>query len=329
MTLEHYARSVLASLLEPLRALVEPDSRVYLPYLVGSALIASGLWLVRFRRRTSLLTFLFPPRLWLHRSALFDYRLMFARAVVRAALLGPFSLSVLGVALAVSTCLRSLFGEGPGAEVDRGVVVALFSVSAFVAQDLARFVVHRAAHAVPALWELHKVHHSAEVLTPFTVYRVHPLESLLMRSGAGLVVGVLGGGFSWCFPGAVSGLTILGVDALAFVWTMLGSNLRHSHVWLSYGRILEHVFISPAQHQRHHSDQPQHHHTNFGSTFAVWDWLFGSLAVTGAREQLSFGLPAALKNHDASIASALIDPVLSSVRRLTKPTHAPLPQSGQ
>jgi hypothetical protein len=27
----------------------------------------------------------------------------------------------------------------------------------------------RLAHRVPVLWELHKVHHSATVLTPFTV----------------------------------------------------------------------------------------------------------------------------------------------------------------
>ena len=29
------------------------------------------------------------------------------------------------------------------------------------------------------------------------------------------------------------------VDAIGFVWTLLGANLRHSHVWLSYGPRLE------------------------------------------------------------------------------------------
>jgi sterol desaturase/sphingolipid hydroxylase (fatty acid hydroxylase superfamily) len=52
----------------------------------------------------------------------------------------------------------------------------------FVVEDASRFLFHLASHRSPWLWELHKVHHSAEVLTPFTLYRLHPIEGFLNRS---------------------------------------------------------------------------------------------------------------------------------------------------
>lgn len=299
------------ALLEPVRSLVEPDARVFWPFLASAALLSSAVWW-RARRRgatVSLLGFLAPRAVFLHPSSLLDVRLLFARSVVRAFLLAPLSFSALYVAVRVWMNLRTWLGPGPLADAPRGAVLAAFALSSFVAQDLARYVVHRLAHTVPPLWELHKLHHSAEVLTPLTVYRAHPLESLLMRSGALLASAVTAGVVLWAAPGKLPGAAILGVDALAFVWTLLGANLRHSHVWISYGPWLEHVLVSPAQHQIHHSDDPRHFHKNLGSTFALWDWLGGTLHVTRGRERLRFGLPPGQKNHRDTVASALLAPL--------------------
>ena len=63
------------------------------------------------------------------------------------------------------------------------------------------------------------------------------------------------------------------------------------HVWLSYGPVLSRVFISPAQHQIHHSKAPQHFDKNFGFIFAFWDVWFGSLYVPRAKEHIDVGLP--------------------------------------
>ena len=68
------------------------------------------------------------------------------------------------------------------------LVVGLFSVAMFVADDFTKYLMHRWMHRWPALWSIHKVHHSAETLTPITVYRVHPLEGVLYATrshGAG------------------------------------------------------------------------------------------------------------------------------------------------
>jgi sterol desaturase/sphingolipid hydroxylase (fatty acid hydroxylase superfamily) len=314
-----FLASLVEGASEPLRALMTPTKRVFVPFLVGAALIACGVWAARLRGKVSLVRFLFPRSIWLHRSALLDYRLMFARAVLNATLLGPFVVTAMATAVFVGSHAHRFFGPGPKWDVGHGTVLALFSVGAFVGDDLGRWLVHMLAHRIPFLWELHKVHHSAEVLTPFTVYRTHPFESVLMRSGAAIGVGVAAGAMSYLFRGPISGWAILGVDALGLVWNALGSNLRHSHVWLSYGRVLEHVFISPAQHQIHHSADRRHFHTNFGSTLAVWDWLGRSLYVTRGRERLVFGLPPDELNHGPTVLSAWFSPLASVFRPRARP----------
>ncbi len=319
--------AAMDGLTAPLLALGKPDARVYLPFLLGAAVLAGGVWFRRVRvgrrageggparARPTLLGFLFPSAIWLHRSALLDYRFLFARSLVRVLLFGPLLFSSVAVAVGVSAGLGRALGPAAAPALGPHGVMVAFTLVAFVAEDLARYLTHRLAHRVPFLWELHKLHHSAEVMTPFTVYRAHPIEGLLMRSGAVFAVGLVAGIFRWLFPGQVSGAMILGVDAMGFLWNLLGANLRHSHVWLSYGRLLEHVFISPAQHQIHHSDQRRHHHKNLGSTLAVWDWLGGSLYVTRGREPVRFGLPVGEKNHVDTVASALFAPLWAACRR--------------
>lgn len=302
------------SLLAPLL----PAKRVFLPFLLGALVIGAMVWARRLRGRRSLAAFLFPREIWLHRSALLDYRLALVRPLIHAALFAPFALSVTKASLWIAKWLWQTVGILPRIEWNGTVVVVLFSVAAFVAEDFGRYVVHRLAHRVPALWELHKVHHSAEVLTPFSIYRTHPIESFLMRTGAALCLSVTAGVFIWLFPGRIHALEIAGIYAFNFVWNALGSNLRHSHIWLSYGPVLERVFISPAQHQLHHSSVPRQHHSNFGSALAVWDWLGGSLVVAKGRERLQFGLPPGARNHGDTVASVLVAPVLAALRKVRR-----------
>ncbi len=316
-SLGELARRGLEGLLDPLFALVDPTRRTSLLYLGGAGLLAAFVWLARTRRLRGLVRYLFPRRVWLHRSALLDYRLLFVRAVLRHTLLWPLAFSEVAVAVTLLSRLSAHIAPPTPSSLADAWIVALLSVSVFVAEDLARFLVHLAAHRVPALWELHKVHHSAEVMTPLTVQRAHPLESVVMRAGAQLAVGLTLGVFVWLFPGRIRAWEIGGVYGLSFLWTLLGANLRHSHVWLSYGPRIEHIFISPAQHQIHHANHPDHYDRNFGSALALWDWAYGSLAVTTSeRPPLRFGLPPAERNHGDTVGSALVDPVVAAVRTL-------------
>ncbi len=298
---------------------VTSTKRLFVPFLAGAVLLAAAVWFRHWRHRTSLWGWLFPRKIWLHPSSLLDLRLALFRTALEGLLVAPFAIPVTAGALALARLLWAHVGLAPEVlNLSRVTVTALFSVTAFCAEDLGRYLVHRLAHRVGPLWELHKVHHSAEVMTPLTVYRTHPIESALMRAGAAGSLMLVAAIFIWLFPGRVAAWEIGGVYALSFVWTAAGANLRHSHVWFPYPAWLERVLISPAQHQLHHAVDPQLHHRNYGSALAIWDLVGGTLRLSGARGRLVFGLPADQQNHARTVRSALWHPLVCAARRLVR-----------
>lgn len=307
--------ALLHALREPLTLVTTPGERAFWPFLLTSLAIAAIVVLAR----TGSLRSLLQSRVWLHRSALMDYRLVIAKALVQTVLLAPVMLSALAIAVWVVDALTSWYGAAPASSLSRLEITAIYTVVLFVAWDGSRYVVHRLLHRVPALWEFHKVHHSAEVLTPFTVYRVHPVESALFQLRGALVTGVVTGVFFYLFRDRAVQYELLGVNAAGMLFNAAGANLRHSHVWLSYGPVVERVLISPAQHQLHHSADPREGNCNFGSAFAVWDWIGGTLRLA-RRPPARLGLCAAEQNHDpASVRSALLGP-FAALARLWRPS---------
>jgi sterol desaturase/sphingolipid hydroxylase (fatty acid hydroxylase superfamily) len=185
--------ALFRELLEPFEGVTSPVHRVYWPYLLSSAVLATWLWWRHLRRRTSLWRWLFPRKVWLHPSALLDYRFMVVRGALAALLLGPLTLSAQVLAVKSALMLSDLLGPGPGAEVSRAGVITIFTVLAFVVRDFFRFAMHWASHRFAPLWALHQVHHSAQVLTPLTLHRTHPLEGVLMRTTTVVALGLTGG----------------------------------------------------------------------------------------------------------------------------------------
>ena len=43
------------------------------------------------------------------------------------------------------------------------------------------------------LWDFHKVHHTAEVLSPLTNFRMHPVDSVVFGNILAIFLGVTGG----------------------------------------------------------------------------------------------------------------------------------------
>lgn len=164
------------------------------------------------------------------------------------------------------------------------------TLTVFLAADLAFYVGHRLLHRVPVLWALHKVHHSAEVLNPLTVVRRHPGEILFDGAVSGVFVGVTFGVLGFVAGELTDGYTVLGVNAILFTTLLIGFNLQHSHVWLTFGH-LDRLLISPAAHQLHHSDSPAHFDRNFGNMLSLWDRLLGThLSPLSRPMPLQFGL---------------------------------------
>ena len=157
-----------------------------------------------------------------------------------------------------------------------------------LAADFGNFLGHYLLHHVPFLWEFHKVHHSAVHLTPITQFRAHPVEPLIRHLGTSLCMGTLMGLGAFVFTQVPQDFFI---DTAVFLLVYnLTVHLRHSHLWVSFGPILSYIFISPAQHQIHHSIEPRHLHKNIGIMFSFWDLLFGCLYVPQDKEDFRIGL---------------------------------------
>lgn len=185
--------------------------------------------------------------------------------------------------------LVAIFGQGDIFKLKPLTLTLLFAFVLFIVNDFCKFLVHRGFHRIPLLWPFHAVHHSAETLTPLTLYRIHPVE-FVINSLRSFLVGVLvSGSFVYLFANSISVFQIIGVNLFVFIFNLAGSNLRHSPFYLGFGR-LEKLFISPAQHQIHHSVERKHYDKNFGSALAIWDRLFNSLLLSNTEQVTGVGL---------------------------------------
>ena len=145
-----------------------------------------------------------------------------------------------------------------------------------LAVDLMRYWLHRACHHFPALWRLHEVHHSPDILYLLNVGRFHPLEKALhfsLDTAPFLLLGVA--------PEVLAGY--------ALVYSVNGF-FQHSNLALRYGW-LNYVVGSAETHRWHHARDPKVAACNFGSTTAVWDVLFGTWYLPPGREVGELGIP--------------------------------------
>ncbi len=149
---------------------------------------------------------------------------------------------------------------------------------------------HRLFHRLRPLWRLHALHHNAPVLTPLTAFRFWPPETavhmLAFALGEGLALGLA----SLVFGIGITPEKVLGANIFALIWLLAFSQLRHSHLPLGYPVWLSYLFVSPVMHQVHHSVDPVHHDKNFGTAFALWDWIYGTLYIPKRQERFVFGL---------------------------------------
>lgn len=285
-----YSSELLRALLLPIENLGSPDNRIFWLFLVSSALLTVW-WLYsqRLLNRQMLSNTFLNRHYWLHPSSLQDIGWLCLNNIIRIFLVIPIVGSHLAATIMVAAFLQTQVSDSPDIAWPPWLIMTLFTISFFVLEDFSRFYLHRLMHKIPLLWKLHRIHHSAKVLTPFTLYRLHPLEMCLYQLRKILVFGLVSGVFVWLFQSRVDGWAILGVDAVGFMFNAIGANLRHSHIPLTFGAG-EKLFISPAQHQIHHSNQPQHYDKNFGTCLAIWDKMFHSWLPGNRAQKIRFGL---------------------------------------
>ncbi|MEM6496403.1 MAG: sterol desaturase family protein [Pseudomonadota bacterium] len=299
---------------------INPQKRIFLGYLATAIVIAVVAQMIasRMRLREAISAF-FARRIWLSSSAIADYKILLVNHALMMGII-PRLASKLVVATIIFEALHVWLNGRvllwPGAPA--WVIACAFTLTLFLLDDLSKYLVHRALHRWSVLWAFHKVHHSAEVLTPLTVYRTHPVEGIFFALRSVLVQALAIAVFLFFFGDRTSLVTILGANAFLFLFNVAGSNLRHSHVWISYGKTLEHWLISPAQHQIHHSIEKEHHDRNFGAVLAIWDRIGGSLYLADSASKVRFGDESG-EPADHRLLSLYISPLLEAVTCLARP----------
>ena len=207
-------------------------------------------------------------------------------------------------------------------------VAVVMGILYWVVFDLGYWFAHWLMHRVPALWEFHKVHHSAEVLTPLTEFRQHPIELFLFPLCTGTAVGVLFGAAEHLLGAERQGLTLVWINIVLFAYNMTLLHLRHSHVWIPLRGWLGYVLQSPAHHQIHHSTDPKHFDKNLGFGLSIWDWAFRTLYIPSRREALEFGLGAESHEHDG-VLKVLWLPFVKAGRLLKQDLQATPPAEAE
>jgi sterol desaturase/sphingolipid hydroxylase (fatty acid hydroxylase superfamily) len=234
--------------------------------------------------------FAFPKEVILHPSARADALFWITKRLVMPFLLIPSGvIFVAAMAYGTNQLLGGLFNiHEPLLGAPGPVVVIIFTLTMLLAYDISYYLYHTAQHKIPLLWELHKVHHSAEVMVGITKDRVHPLDDLMNRMWDGVIPGIAFGIWTLIALDPVE-VTIFGINVYVIRNILMMDFVRHTHFKISFGP-LNNVVLCPHWHQAHHSVDPRHYDKNFGLLFSFWDRIFGTLYVPVRDEDFKFGL---------------------------------------
>ncbi|MER8910689.1 sterol desaturase family protein [Mesorhizobium sp. M0854] len=279
------------------RAIVEKLSNVNLTTLGLLLLTALGSAVIAYWRTAEhkslrdFFDFAFPQEVILHPSARADAMFWITKRAMMPFLLIPAGVTFVvavgyGTREAIGWLLNihaPLLGGRAGP-----VTIVIFTATMLVAYDISYYLYHVAQHRFPFLWELHKVHHSAEVMVGITKDRVHPLDDLMNRMWDGVIPGICFGIWSLIALDPVE-VAIFGINVYVIRNILMMDFVRHTHLKISFGP-LNNIILCPHWHQVHHSIDPRHYDKNFGLLFSFWDRLFGTQFVPEPDEDLKFGL---------------------------------------
>ena len=164
--------------------------------------------------------------------------------------------------------------------------------------DLAIYLQHRLFHRVPALWRLHRVHHTDLDFDVTTGARFHPIEVLISAAFKTAVIAALG----------ASPLSVLIFEIL-----LNGTaTFNHANLRLPAGvdRVLRRFVVTPDMHRVHHSWLGPEQNSNFGFNAPWWDWLFGTYRAQpeAGHETMTIGTHTFRERRDQLIDRLLLQP---------------------
>ena len=150
--------------------------------------------------------------------------------------------------------------------------------------DMTQYWWHRLTHRVPALYALHRAHHSAPYMSVRIVYRNNSFYYLLMPgiwlSGMLIYLGLAHVYYVYL----IVKMTVIFAAHSSIAWDdkLYRIPALRPIVW-----VLERTFSTPSTHSAHHGltaeDGVTHYKGNFGNLLFLWDVLFGTAKITRRR----------------------------------------------
>lgn len=277
----------------------------------------------RVRLRT-ILHALFPRRILRHSSNQADIFYLFFNVFVFSMLFGWAILSYQFISNGIIAALVALAGPVTPSALPAYVSRSIITVMLFLAYELGYWFNHWLSHKVPLLWEFHKVHHTAEVLTPLTNFRVHPIYGWIFANILAFSTAVTNGFGNYMFGDTAYQYALSDTNIILVLFIHAYVHLQHTHMWISFRGALGRLFVSPAHHQVHHSADPKHFNKNYGSCLALWDWMFGTLYIPAKqREPLVFGVTDHQNAH--TVKAELVEPFVKAAGHLKPALPKPMP----
>lgn len=269
-------------LISPIKWLLDAQSRTFILYWLSSLLIIAIWASFSWQQRASFLSPLKEKSYWWNTSTRQDYLLIAFNSLLFA--VAGFTWLVFSISIANSSFEFMNYFLEPRmlADLSPTLLFSAFTITLVLTDDLSRYGLHRLLH-YRVFWRIHQLHHSATTLTPISYLRVHPIEKFLYQARSAIIYGTCSGIFFFFAGEHPQSWLIFGIAGASLLFNLFGANLRHSMIPISYGR-LEKLFISPLQHQLHHSNR--YSQKNFGSIFSIWDQIFKSWASSDKPEPL-------------------------------------------
>lgn len=285
---------VLALVIYPFYGLIDLGNQANIFTFIGCGATAAVFYgVVRRGRRASLrglIRYLLPEKLIRHKSTQLDLKLYFVSQMfflLQATFIFSSAPVVKDVVLAM---LEQGLGTGAVAGTPSITLTIVATGLNLLAIELGYWVAHWLMHRVDWLWEFHKVHHSAEVMTPLTEWRQHPAELFLFPVLISSATGTVAAAMTWAYGPDSQVLALWSINAILLVFWYTILHLRHSHVKLTATGLLGRLIQSPAHHHIHHSVESRHFDKNLGYCLSVWDWAFGTLYMPTKDQKIEFGL---------------------------------------
>lgn len=182
-------------------------------------------------------------------------------------------------------------------------------VAALLSRTFLNYWMHRAFHAVPWLWRLHRIHHSDRHVDLSLGLRQHPLDyppRLLIFAAGTILFGLP----VWAV--VIADLFLIAANYWEHIDARMPVRLAR---WLGY------VFATPEIHRLHHSAHQPQTDSNFSGGLIVWDRLFGTFRDPETERVERIGLGEGYDSEAGNMVSQLLLPFRREPARTSEPVQ--------